>query len=684
MLKKILFVFAGTGDTAQSKRDEYEDSMFSDDVIRVYFSGCQNKAIGGSSLGRGYISPNLDTVASKIRKSFNTNRQLSLSELKKEFGKAIIIEPDSTDCVEIENISLTGFSRGGVTTFAVARHLDDLGTPIRLFAADPVPGNNKNKAKQTSSEFYKNHDLRYCMNLVEAQILLGCYKKDVNPLHNKFFRQMAPFFSDACKSAIYTVPKTHHLHFSRKGENQEIDFLMKGGLRPENTGYYCQEKDRMMFTPKIIQQKHHIGTLGRIEMLPRYKTALFELVSRNYNISEDISIKMAQALYALDFASEFEHKDLLISTVINDTTANGKAIREFIVEFENINQYAFRKGDDEKCREVMNQFRSNIYQYLYSFLIEKANQGEKQELVGQVLNELNTIKEGISKKQYKELKALMTLFLKDNVIFYPDYTQYLDETETFNKGPSTLKTPDQAMATIDNVQNGAEMAEMLYQMSENSRECAYDKFPQKLHEVITDIHQLGNVLRFIPIKHIEKILKNKEIEPIIKNVNDLNIIMGKMSCPAKKTAIYNAMRNGIKAMELNFTGLGDLMQGLPSSECKRLASSLNFNKIPMYPSTDVISFFEKLNDKQFNKVISEMADAIKSYFGEAIAKDKGQELKGYLEKRITDPGVKKIFDGVFLDIKSIIHYQRDLKARLAIEKAAFESSNDYHLSTINY
>lgn len=685
MPNKIMFVFAGTGRTAQSDRDTFEEEQFNENVIRVYFNGCHDKSIGGASNGIGYINPNLDTVAGKIRDSFDDVGQLDLAELKEKFGNAIIIEPqDSIDKkVAVEDISLTGFSRGAVTTFAVARHLNDLGKPIRLFAVDPVPGDSKYDVKKTSSEFYKNHDLRECTNLVEAEVILGAYKNNVNAFHNKFFRQMAPFFSESSKSAIYTVPKTHHSHMSYKAENQQLDFLIHGGVLSENTKRYGEADDRMTFTPKIIQQKHHIGAIGRIEMLPRFKTALFKLVTTHHTeLSKDSSIKSAQALYALDLAPQFNHKESMILAVERDTTSKGKALREFIVEFENINQYVFRKTGNEKKQEAMNQFRKAVYEQLYSFPIENATPEQKQTFVNIVLNDLKSIKNELSGSEYGELTTLMSSFLKENIIFHADLTRYLDESETFNDKPTSLKTPEQAMVTISTAKTADEMIEILYRMSETSRACAFDKIPKNVYEVITDANQLGDVLRFLPIKHIEALLKVNEIKTLIKSIDDLNIIMNKSFSASQQTAIFNTMKGDIHAMELNCSALGDLMQHLSSSQCKSLAAKVDFSKIHMNSSKDIISLFEKLNEKQFNKVFPELSKEIKNYLDKRIGQDNGLELKAYLEKRVSEPGAKKVFDNIFPDITPKIESQRNLKQQLAFERKL--SQEKEHKSDIEH
>ncbi|MDF1684666.1 MAG: hypothetical protein P1U36_08430 [Legionellaceae bacterium] len=177
-MTKIFFSFAGTGGTAEQEQKNIERfDAFDDDVVRVYFSGCQDRRIGGARL-TGSISPNLDVVAAGVRQAFESSdtgpTQLSLKILKEQFGDAIRIEPETAfeeDKHHVESISLNGFSRGAVTTFACARTLDNLGVPMSLYAEDPVPGNSRTDAERSDSQYATNADLSECKNLKRAVVI---------------------------------------------------------------------------------------------------------------------------------------------------------------------------------------------------------------------------------------------------------------------------------------------------------------------------------------------------------------------------------------------------------------------------------------------------------------------------------------------------------------------------------
>ena len=445
--KKVLMIFSGTRISVKSLHDfdktrsvdyfkKNHVNLFEDNVVRIYFSGCEHTKMGGRQIG-GSISPNLDVGSARLRGCFNTQGELSLVKLKKEFGDAVIIEGGSAESIEVEDITLSGFSRGAVATFAAARHLDDLNIPISLFAEDPVPGDSKSAAKDIGSEFFKNQDLRACKNLIHAEVILGLYKKNVNPIHNKYFRQMAPLFNPHCNLTISTVPKTYHNKFSVFSLNHEEIFLYGRGIFHGFTHYSLADSPKF-YVPKIFQQKFHIGTVERTQLSRLYKEFLLQEIRGSHpKICAEGSVKQGQALYALYNAPQFPSKILLINRVIGDTSIAGKALREFIVEFENINQYVFRKTPADKLAPALNTFRGAVYELIASYHGSGATYQQKQDLRDKIIQCLPLLSSEIPGNRYREINELMHAFLDNNVIFHPDLTQYIDETETYATGPSS-------------------------------------------------------------------------------------------------------------------------------------------------------------------------------------------------------------------------------------------------------
>ncbi|WED44435.1 hypothetical protein [Legionella cardiaca] len=620
MGKKILFAFGGTGDKAERLSESYQKKLdFNDDVVRVYFSGCQDYAIGGKTPGIGYISPNLDVVSSKLRECFNDTGELSLAKLKQKFGSAIIIKGanDDDDSIQIDDITLTGFSRGGVTTFAVARHLDDLDIPISLYASDPVPGNSKQNAQKQSSEFYKNHDLSGCKNLQHATVVLGAYKKNVSPLHNKFFRQMAPLFQANCDHAIYTVPKTHHLRWNPMAENEEQQFLYNRGIA-KNERYYSEDTAPLFFVPKILQQKTHIGVEGRTGLSARFKEKLIDTVAFFYPlVSRSDPVKIGQALYALQLASDFADRKTL-NIAVRKSTIEAKVLREFIVEFENINSYVFRKEKNEP--DALKDFRRDVYQLLVDYSITDASLHEKQALQEDILARVKALKGRISSNNYNELNKLVKEFLKENVLFHPDLTQYIDETETYNSKPASSyqATP---LVSIRNITDPAELAHRLYHMSDRARAASYESFAANLPHIVKSTEELANIIRFLPPDKMEKALKIPEMKQLITNMDNVNLIMEKLFTSDQKKQLFSSIKNNIGKMDLNFEQLGRLIPHIPHAQAKELLESVSFNAVTNKSSRDVIEFLDKLTSQQIKQLLPVIEKKLQEYAKDAKVED---------------------------------------------------------------
>ncbi|CEK10566.1 hypothetical protein [Legionella hackeliae] len=613
MPTKVLFAFAGTGDTAKKIQGIYEKEAFNDNVIRVYFNGCQDKAIGGRTPGIGYISPNLDTVARKLRKCFDNEAKLSLASLKKEFGTAIIVEgvTGNDTQIQVADISLTGFSRGAVTTFAIARHLDDLDIPMSLFSRDPVPGESKQVIQADETEFNKNFDLRHCRNIKSATVILGVYKKNVNPIHNKFFRQMVPVFNDACKTTIYTVPKEKHLSWSVFAANHQLDYLQKRGLTSD-LNPHSEKKTSLHFIPKILQQKFHSGVYGRPLGLPRrYKDKLLDILSESHStISDSDSIKKGQALYALDASPNFRFKYKLYQA-IKGNLLSSKALREFLVEFENINEYVFRNYSGNQ--NDIDQFKASVHQLLLDYPISKATHSQKEGLRQDVLSALHKLKDKIPRCYYSDLHNFMTVFLKDNVIFHQDLANYINETETFASKPNTTSKMD-PMMSIDQIQNASILAETLYHMSERSRASSYEKYANNLPQIIKTVKQLGNILRFLSPVQIENTLEHPKIIQLINTIDDVNVVMGKLFTHEQRKQVFIVMKDRLPKLSMNFEQLGKLMQYLSYDKNKQLLNLISFEKIRAKSPSDILMLFKHFNSHQIEYFLPIIESKLKTFF----------------------------------------------------------------------
>ncbi|WP_133127877.1 hypothetical protein [Legionella nagasakiensis] len=661
MPKKVFFSFAGTGDTAVNMSALHEQKPFGENVIRIYFNGCQDSKIGGAPPGIGYLAPDLNVVASKLRTCFTESGELSLAALKKQFGSSIIIKGTDAelDRVAIDDIHLQGFSRGAVTTFAAARHLDDLNIPISLIAEDPVPGNTKYHAVKSSSEFYKNRDLRACRNLRHAEVILGVYDKKVNPLHNKYFRQMAPLFSADCRHFIYTVPKTHHVEFSRKAGNHVFDYCTNMGLTTRALAY-DEMSDRMFYMPKIFQQKFHAGVVGRLQLSSRYKHALFREVSRSRDtLTMDGAVKIGQALYALDRAPHFPDKDQLYRKITELTSNEGKALREFTIEFENILQYFFSKDEPAALDDV----RKEIYRLVNQYPCETADHHQKQALMENILKSIETLKGNIPAKQFAALQASMMHFMKENVIFHLDLARYLDETETYKATPCRVIDDVNPFADIKSARSAEELATILYHMSERSRAAAYEDIAPLLSSLVKDANQLADILRFLPPTKIEQALKKSEIKGLIKNLEDVNVVMEKLFTYAQRKQVFQAMLDTLKTP--SFEEAGHLMQYLSTDKCRIFLTNVPFDSFHAESSDDVLRFFEKLNTKQINAILPLIEKQLTDYVKDKMEPTARATLCSYLTNKIEGESNAGLLTKVFSEVHQRKQLQHELKAKIS-------------------
>lgn len=420
-MTKILFVFAGTGDTAKKNSEKYELDNYDDDVVRIYFNGCQDKVVGGSRVF-GQLSPNLDIAGENVRSCFDKDGQLDIDALKKKFGNSVIVHPTEVkSIISVESINLMGFSRGAVTTFSAARHLDNLGKPIHIFAQDPVPGETRDKAQKKGTEFSKNHDLSHHKNIKKAQIVIGGYCSDINMIHDIFLRQMSPKFSTECDSHTYSVPKKHHLSACGSSNNQGMRFLMETGYLVGGNDFE-EKKDALFFIPRVISQKCHAHDQIRFELLPRYREKLGASLCVDYENLASFDDQTLQALFALQqFDTTSPAKDKLTQAVLNGRCPRGDALRDSIIEFENMIQYVFRKSDVAKKDSLaVNTVREAVYQQLLDFPISPTPE-DRDKFIKNLNENIHRIKFKLTPKEFKEFKKLAELFVVDTALLHINY-----------------------------------------------------------------------------------------------------------------------------------------------------------------------------------------------------------------------------------------------------------------------
>lgn len=627
MAKKVLFVFGGTGVNAQMIRDftegrtEDTGESFNDDVIRVYFNGCQDKHIGGHSKLKGYLDPNLDVVANKVRHAFSRDDvvTLNLADLKKEFGSSIIIEPKEglMDIEEVDDITLNGFSRGAVATFATARALDDLDTPMSLLAEDPVPGNSRENTYKQDSLYAKNFDLSHCRNIARGEILLGTYSKHNQGWENKWFRQMAPKFNVTTDSHIFMVPKKMHVEFNRRATTYTSSFLYNRGLTTTSL-VWRENDDRDYVIPKVEQQKFHFGVVGRAEYLPSYKMSVLRSLKSQYDpeifcpIDDGGKFKWGQALLALHHATMDETTFEILSKAVLKNTDKAKGLREFIVEFDSIVQYSKEQSTlKPHNKQTIAELEKNIYRLIANFYkLENPSLKEKEFFAQSIQSNISLAKRDIPGKVHDKLKELTSMLLTENPLMHPHLIKFIDESETFS---ANLLAADQPV--VDGVvTNAQELSQKLFHSSVRQRTVVFEQEKKSLGGFITNATDLANMASFLTPKQLKEVL---EINNKITTMADVLLLMKTLPTYEHQKIIYHAVKENIIDMRPTLDEVVALMEYLSDKKCQELCQILPIQELELtdlMPSNDIIS--QRLSDSKIallKKVLEVMPEEPISY-----------------------------------------------------------------------
>ncbi len=303
-MPKIVFFFAGTGDDGQNYTAmKEEQSQFRDDVIRIYIKGCQEEQVGN-----GFLFPDLEIAANNVRNAFEKN-ELNLVKLSENFGDSLYKingETSSNNRIQVDDITLEGFSRGAVTAFATAKKLDDLDIPIHIIANQPVPG----ETGITGGLFSQYSDLRSCHNIKSAHTFLASYNLEQGFIHNNFFRQMIVKFAPEVKAQNIVFPHQHHLDwFSNSPIHNHINRLMAANglcrtIYDENSiKRWYRNNQHLYFTPFEFMQTIY-GAEGPIAKDPIYLNMLMEeaieyLAESNINMEGSINPDQVDAIIAI-------------------------------------------------------------------------------------------------------------------------------------------------------------------------------------------------------------------------------------------------------------------------------------------------------------------------------------------------------------------------------------------------
>lgn len=540
MAKKLIFIFAGTGDTARNIAENYEKFDFNTDVIRVYVNGCQDSHVGGN-IFYGSIDPNLDVVATKIRQSFaknNSTTQINFQKLKKKLGQSIIIFPKKLDEIEeIQDITLTGFSRGAVTTFATARALNDLQTDMHILAIEPVTGDSSQYRQNKNSLFQKNADLSSCTSIVQAEVLLGTYSTDNTILENIYFQQMAPKFPEKTKTHIFLMNKKSHNEFHKRSLDYESAFFQNRGLTSTKISHSGCE--RIYVIPKVAQKKLSKDITDRSEYLPAFKQKMYDYLQSIYRdkntpfpLQQKARFKYVQALLALHRSSI--DKKLLnhLSEAAMASTDKSKGLREFIVELDAIIEYSQDKkqlGPNQNLEilDLKNQIYRSINQFYRN---NKASLIEKEEFSQSIIKKIEEKKQKLPSAVYKKLLKLTTKLMEENTLIHPHLIKYIDESETLDSNSCDIKKNNSTNKLLS-------LCQLLYQSSKSKRRKIFNIYQSNISQWIQNTSDLILICPFLTPQQFSNILPM--VGHTVNDISQLISLLEVVPSEQHKTDIFN-------------------------------------------------------------------------------------------------------------------------------------------------
>lgn len=386
-MTSVIFIFAGTRDTAKNMAENLDNKFISpepeqDDVIRIYVDGCQHSHVGGS-----IINPDFNIVSNNIKKSFN-NAELDIEKLKNSLGTAIVIKgPRTENPIKVEQIGLYGFSRGAVTTYAVAKNLDDLNIPIDIIANQPVPG--QAQANKADGPYKRYHDLSECKSIRSVFTYLASYNLENGIFENKFYKQMVPklpkhfylqrsFFGEqsgvsmsiSCQPHCETILLPHQQHLQSSKDNTLINWyiqnnlLEKGYTRMQFEDNYEKTLqafyDKVYFTPKEFCQEIFGEESGAIKRDSIYLNMIQEKASKYLGRTDNVSLNDDQALAIVAICGNKQILDLdkekFIEFVLDPV--RGEAFTSIVCQTYEVNQYLTHSTKNRIKNTLTHTFKS--------------------------------------------------------------------------------------------------------------------------------------------------------------------------------------------------------------------------------------------------------------------------------------------------------------------------------------
>ncbi len=295
----LVIYFCGTGNSGES----FEQAAYpilkdvNSKVTTIFVEGCHHPDVCNSVL-----NPDLSEFAARFTKSvFRTHDgQLLLNPQDlKNLHVGIKWVTDASAKKPISKISLVGYSRGAVTTFELAKELNNLqkasesSVPVRIIAEQPVPGNYTDILPNSVAGHAA--DCRDATNIESATIILAGYAPQLAEeltavqkiIHSNFFSQMIPQLPKGLEPQLIFIPRLHHWSPVMAHELNLVNELMKGlneddlisahtvsGVTTQLKEYYAKFSYQSLAFPEPSQLQSIFNVCN--------KTALYQHIDENH------------------------------------------------------------------------------------------------------------------------------------------------------------------------------------------------------------------------------------------------------------------------------------------------------------------------------------------------------------------------------------------------------------------
>ncbi|MDF1684668.1 MAG: hypothetical protein P1U36_08440 [Legionellaceae bacterium] len=349
--------------------------------------------------------------------------------------------------------------------------------------------------------------------------------------------------------------------------NQRLNFLNEQDIfdRPLNRVLNDPNKERLYAIPKVLQQKFHLGTVGRTSILPRYKKKIRgQLEKLTKHNEENTSFKQGEANLALysRYASAAEIPQELTKTN-TDTSPKGAAVRDFIVETHAIMKFSLEKkpsmlerlikyalGDRfeetysdkniQKYTETSDNYLKKVDQLLINLTTkDKPSLDDYKQFENNVLKELSGLKNTIPSGSFKVALASTQLYLKEAPLTHPGLTQFLDESETFSS--SQPERPAHAVALDAQAETAEQLAFKLYVSSGKERKNIFKAYQSALPSLIKNVQDLANIAQFTTTKALGTMLAQQTILDKITSVDDVCHMMEQLPSYEHRKVLFKAL-----------------------------------------------------------------------------------------------------------------------------------------------